>query len=121
MLPVFKRMETYEGEQSEWRGTEGPLRVSESPDDSPLYDAIVKGASELGLPYNPDYNSPDQEGVVKTQTTISNGRRMSVAHCYLSTARKRRNLRIRTNALTQRLLVEGKRCTGVAFKVGDRL
>ena len=120
VLPVFKRMETYEGGANEWRGGDGPLRVSESPDDSPLYDAIVEGAGELGLPFNPDYNSPDQEGVVKTQTTISNGRRMSVSHCYLKTAKQRRNLRIRTNAMTQRILLEGKRCSGVEYKIGDK-
>jgi choline dehydrogenase len=121
VLPVFKRMETYEGGENEWRGGSGPLRVSESPDDLPLYDSLKAGAAELGLPYNPDYNSPDQEGIVKTQRTISNGRRMSVSLCYLEAARKRRNLRIRTNAMTQRVLLEGKRCIGVEFIIGDRL
>lgn len=121
VLPVFKRMETYEGGGDEWRGEDGPLRVSESPDDLPLYDALIKAGADVGIPYNRDYNGANQEGIVKTQTTISNGRRMSVAHCYLSPARKRRNLRVRTGALTRRMLLEGKRCIGVEFEIGGKI
>ena len=47
-------------------------------------------AKAAGFKLNPDYNSEDQEGVVKTQTSIYKGRRMSVAHCYLEPAMKRR-------------------------------
>ncbi len=115
VMPYFRKMERYEGGEDEWRGGNGPLVVSESPDDLPLYDALFKAGEELGFKRNPDYNSPDQEGFCKTQTTISRGRRMSAAHCYLQPARKRRNLRVRTNALTQRLVLEGKRCVGVVF------
>ena len=120
VLPLFKRMETYEGQTSDWRGTEGPLRVSESPDESPLYDALIRAGAELGVPHNPDYNSPDQEGMVKTQTTISNGRRMSVSHCYLKPAHPRRNLRVRTGALTECVTLDGKRATGVRFRIGEQ-
>ncbi|MFT5448614.1 MAG: choline dehydrogenase [Gammaproteobacteria bacterium] len=120
VLPLFKRMETYEGRFAEDRGDCGPLRVSDSDDESPLYDALINAGEECGLPKDRDYNGPEQESIAKTQTTISNGRRMSVAQCYLAPVRSRRNLRVRTNALTQRLLFEGKRCIGVEFKIGER-
>ena len=73
VLPVFRRMEHYESGADEWRSQGGPLRVSEVPDRSPLYDALIEACVELGLPRNPDYNGASQEGICRTQTTISRG------------------------------------------------
>jgi choline dehydrogenase len=42
---------------------------------------------------------------------------MSTARCYLDPIRKRQNLRIETLALTEALVLEGKRCTGVRYSV----
>ena len=53
-----------------------------------------------------------------SQATIANGRRMSTAHCYLHPIRRRPNLRIETGALSERILLEGKRCIGVRYSVG---
>ena len=115
VLPVFRRMEHYESGADEWRAQGGPLRVSEVPDRSPLYDALFRAGVELGLPQNPDYNAANQEGICKTQATISRGRRMSAAHCYLRPARGRENLEVRCGALASRLVLDGKRCIGVRY------
>ena len=53
-----------------------------------------------------------------TQTTISDGRRMSTARAYLEPARNRVNLKVQTGAMTEKLLFEGKRCVGVRYSVG---
>ena len=119
--PVFQRMEHYENANGDARrGSGGPLRVSEVPDRSPLYDAWFAAAKAAGHPRNPDYNGPDQNGIVKTQTTISRGRRMSTAACYLRPALRRPNLRVVTEAPTRRVLLEGTRCVGVAYQAGGR-
>ena len=55
-----------------------------------------------------------------TQTTIRDGRRMSTAVCYLDPARRRPNLKIQANALTECLLIEGKRCVGVRYTVNGQ-
>ena len=55
-----------------------------------------------------------------TQTTIRNGRRMSTAFCYLDPARGRPNLTIQANALTECLLMEGKRCVGVRYTINGQ-
>ncbi|MGK0168530.1 MAG: choline dehydrogenase, partial [Gammaproteobacteria bacterium] len=89
VLPAFRRMEHYESGADELRAQGGPLRVSESNDQNPLYDALFAAGEEVGLARNPDYNGADQEGMCTTQMTISNGRRMSTAHCYLHPARHR--------------------------------
>ena len=52
-----------------------------------------------------------------SQATIAAGRRMSTARCYLDPIRKRRNLHIETEALTEGLLLDGRRCTGVRYSV----
>jgi choline dehydrogenase len=121
VLPLFRRMEHYEGEGGPTRATGGPIRVSEVPDQNPLYDAVFDAAVAAGYRRNPDYNSEDQEGIVKTQTTISNGRRMSTAHCYLRPALTRPNLRIVTEALTHRVILEGTRCVGVAYEAAGQV
>jgi choline dehydrogenase len=120
VLPVFQRMETYENGPGGIRGASGPLHVSEVPDQNPLYDALFSAAQAAGFKRNPDYNSEDQEGVVKTQTTIRRGRRMSTAHCYLRPAMSRPNLRVVTEAHTLRVLLEGTRCVGVEYEVGGQ-
>jgi choline dehydrogenase len=116
VAPLFTRIESYEKGGANGRGTGGPLRVSEVPDQNPLYDALFKAAVAAGYKLNPDYNSEDQEGVVKTQASISRGRRMSVAHCYLDPAKRRPNLDIVTEAPTRRVLLEGKRCVGIVYE-----
>jgi choline dehydrogenase len=121
VAPLFTRIESYEnGGGTNGRGTGGPLRVTEGPDQNPLYDALFKAAVAAGYKLNRDYNSEDQEGVVKTQASISRGRRMSVAHCYLGPARRRGNLHIVTEAPTRRVLLEGKRCVGIVYAQGGR-
>lgn len=115
VLPLFQRIERYESPGNESRGRGGPLGISEAVDQSPLYDALFAAGEQVGLPRNPDYNGTEQEGFCKTQTTISAGRRMSTALCYLKPARRRSNLTVMTNALTEQLLLEGKRCVGVRF------
>ncbi|MFZ5779445.1 MAG: GMC family oxidoreductase [Pseudomonadota bacterium] len=123
VAPIFTRIENYvDGDGSNGRGTSGPLKVSTVPDRNPLYDALFAAAKSAGYKLNPDYNSEDQEGVVKTQTSIYKGRRMSVAHCYIEPAMKRsRNLQVVTDAHTLRVLLDGKRCVGVEYEKGGQI
>ncbi|HEX9523668.1 MAG TPA: GMC family oxidoreductase N-terminal domain-containing protein [Reyranella sp.] len=118
VAPVFTRIENFvDGDGSNGRGTSGPLKVSTVPDQNPLYDALFAASKTAGFKLNPDYNSEDQEGVVKTQTSIYKGRRMSVAHCYIEPAMKRSpNLHVVTNAMTLRVLLDGKRSVGVEYE-----
>ncbi len=121
VAPVFRRMENFEGGDDGVRGVGGPLHVSEVPDQNPLYDALFKAGEAAGYKRNRDYNGLDQEGVVKTQTTIRRGVRMSTAQAYLRPARGRSNLHIVTEAMTHRVLLEGTRCVGVAYERGGQM
>ena len=116
VLPIFRDMESFQGDaDDEFRGRNGPLKVTESNETGPIYDALIKAAAEVGIPFTRDYNGASQDGIGMTQATIRNGRRMSTARCYLDPARGRPNLTIQANALTECLLIEGKRCVGVRY------
>jgi len=122
VLPFFKRMERYEsGGDDAFRGREGPLRVTNPEPRDPLYAALIKAAGQVGIAHNPDYNGATQDGIAMSQATIASGRRMSTARCYLDPIRKRSNLHIETDALTQAVVLDGKRCTGVRYSVGGAM
>ena len=74
VLPFFKGMESYAGGDSETRGRDGPLEISDSEESGPLYDSFFAAAETVGLKPNRDYNSGDQEGITMTQASIGRGR-----------------------------------------------
>ncbi len=118
VLPFFKGMESYGGGEDEFRGRDGPLKVSDLDERGPLYEAMIAAAGEVGIAHNADYNGAVQDGISMTQATIAKGRRMSTARCYLDPARGRSNLRIETGALTEALVFEGTRSVGVRYSLG---
>ena len=120
VLPIYKRMESYDGGSDEFRGRDGLLKVTDSPKLSPLFDRMIQSAGKIGIKYNPDYNGASQEGIGMTQATINKGRRMSTAYCYLDPARGRANLTIETGAMGNALILEGKTCVGVRYSVKGR-
>ena len=121
VLPFFKKLENYQGELSEIRGGDGPLKVSEVTDRNPIYDGLFKAAEENKIPVNKDYNGDDQEGISYTQTTIYKGERMSAKIAYLSPIKSRKNLTIITDSLVTRLLFEGKQCVGAEVKNKNKI
>jgi len=117
VLPFFKRMESYDGGDDDYRGREGPIRVTDPPPNLPIFAALIEAARQAGIPHNPDYNGATQDGIAMSQASIASGRRMSTARCYLDPVRSRSNLHIETGALAETLLLENKRCTGVRYSV----
>lgn len=115
VLPYFKRLETNERGPSRYHGGSGPLCVSELTALHPLTQALVRAAIEAGMPYNPDFNGADQEGVGLNQVTQKDGQRHSAAAAYLQPARHRENLTVMTGAHVQRIEVEDGRATGVTY------
>ncbi len=118
VLPVFKRLERFEGGSDDFRGRNGILPVTHTPRHKvPLLEKIIEAAEKMGLPYNPDQNGATQEGIGMSQVTIARGRRQSTAYCYLDPARSRANLTIQQGAMARSLVMEGKRCVGVRYTV----
>lgn len=121
VLPYFRRSEGRIGEGDDtFRGREGPLKVTNIDWSHPLTEAFIEGVQTIGIPKAYDYNGAKQEGVTYSQRTIANGRRMSAARAFLRPAMKRGNIRVITNAHATRILLEGKRATGIEYKKGGR-
>ncbi len=115
VLPLFKRAENNERGADEFHGNDGPLSVSNMRIQRPITDAWVAAAQSAGYKFNPDYNGADQEGVGFFQLTARNGRRCSTAVAYLNPVKKRENLQIITHAQVEKIVIEGKRATGVIY------
>ena len=119
VLPYFRRTEGRIGDaDNTFRGREGNLKVTDLGVTHPLCEAFLKGAAEIGIPRNRDYNGERQEGISYVQRTAYKGRRMSTARAFLNPARSRPNLTIRTGAHATRIILDGKRAVGVAYAKG---
>ena len=117
IAPLFQRMEDWDGPESPHRGTQGPLGVHDtSAEVHPINRAFLAGAEQAGIPFNPDYNGARMEGAGLYQITAKGGIRMSTARAYLRPAMKRANLEVITKALATRVLFDGNRATGVAYR-----
>jgi choline dehydrogenase-like flavoprotein len=118
VLPYFRKAESNERGTDDLHGGDGPLSVSDARDRHPLALAFVEAAVQCGYPRNDDFNGRTQEGAGLYQTTTRGGMRCSAAKAYLKPAARRANLRVVTDALTTRILFEGRRATGIEYSVG---
>ena len=116
VLPYFKRSERRIGPGDDAvRGRDGEMPITDLDLIHPVCEAFIKGAAQMGIPRNPDYNSGDQAGTGYFQRTIHKGYRYSAAKAFLRPARKRPNVDIRTNAQAAEILFEGTRANGVRY------
>ncbi|MEX3007776.1 GMC family oxidoreductase [Hoeflea sp. TYP-13] len=119
--PYFLRSEGNNRLAGDYHGTDGPLGVSDIKSPQPLTLAFAQSCQQLGMPHNPDFNGPVQEGAGVYQTTIRNARRSSAAVAYLWPVASRKNLTIETGCTTTRILFSGNRATGVEYRRGGQL
>ena len=122
VLPYFRRAEHKAEGGAGLHGTGGPLWVEEvaARDRMLPADMFVQAAMEAGLPYNADFNGPQQEGVGFYQLNTRKGRRQSTSKTYLALCRARPNLTLVTGAHVQRVLIEEGRAVGVEYKTRQR-
>lgn len=113
VLAYFKRAEDNQRFVDDYHSYGGPLGVSMPIAPLPICDAYFRAAQEMGIPYNGDVNGARQDGVGFYQLTQRNARRSSAASAYLTPARNRPNLTIRSGVLTTRIVIEKGRAVGV--------
>jgi choline dehydrogenase len=119
VLPYFRRSETNENGADEFRGGDGPLRVSNVRTMHPLADLFIAAGRQLGIPYNPDFAGRALEGIGPIQATQNRGWRHSAADAYLNPARRRRNLSICTRATAARIGLRDRRANTVEYVLPD--
>lgn len=116
VLPLFKRSENNNcfGENA-YRGSGGPLQVNYLRSPSLINEVFLQACEQTGLPRTPDYNGEQQLGCGPTQAMQTQGERCSAAKAYITPHLGRSNLTVITHAQTDRVLLEGKRATGVQY------
>lgn len=115
VLPHFRKVETYEGPPSQFRGSTGPLGVSDLRNDNALCAAWLQAARETGLPDNPDFNADNTYGIGRYQLTLKGRWRDSAATAYLHPALVRPNLTLTSRAIVLGIEFDGNRAVGVAY------
>ena len=116
VLPYFKKMESWQNGADNFRGGDGPLKVSEvSKQLHPLCDNFLSAAQEIGMKLNPDMNGEKQEGVGNYQITTHKGQRMSSSRAYLWPIKYRSNLTVLKKALVTKVLIRDKKAYGVKY------
>jgi choline dehydrogenase len=115
VLPAFKRLEDHFLGASEHHGVGGGWRIEAPRLSWTILDAIGEAAQEMGIKKIPDFNTGDNEGVSYFHVNQKRGRRWSSARGFLKPVLSRPNLRLETNVLVDRLIIENGRATGVRF------
>ena len=121
VLPYFKRAENNERGPDAFHAIGGPLNVKDLASPNRFGPIFIEAGQQAGYAHNPDFNGAAQEGVGMYQVTHRNGERFSAAKAYLTPNLNRSNLQVITGAHTTRILMTGKRATGVEYSQGGAL
>lgn len=115
VLPFFRKLESFDGAPSQYRGAHGPLHVATLRNDHPACSAWLEAARQLGLPANGDFNGATTYGVGSYQLSIGKRWRESAAVAFLRPAMARANLTVTTGAHATRVTFEGMRAVGIEW------
>ncbi|MEM7260286.1 MAG: GMC oxidoreductase, partial [Pseudomonadota bacterium] len=116
-MPYFRKAESRGGEDSQYRGATGPLRISDPDQTHDLCDRFIKSVSSItGAPAHNDYNAESQYGVGYYQRFIHHGRRENVADRYLKSVVDSNRVTVKTSCLVDKLLFKHGKCIGVSVE-----
>ena len=116
VLPFFKRHEDHFLGESEHHAVGGEWRIEFPRVKWALLEAVRAAAAEAGIPKIDDFNCGDNEGSGYFHVNQKRGRRWSAARGFLKPVLHRQNLRVETGVLVERVLFDGRRATGVAYR-----
>ena len=122
VLPYFRKSETdLTFGADDFHGGDGPIPVRryKKEDMLPVPQRFWETCVAAGYAEAPDQNHPDAEGVSPRPLNNVDGVRMSTNLTYLSMARHRLNLTIRSGVLAHRILFDGDRAVGVEAESGE--
>ena len=121
VLPYFKKSESIEGLDTEYRNTDGPLKLSRTENGNILSKIYLEAAAEAGYEINNDMNGYKQEGFGLMDTTIFDGKRQSTSVTYLHPIKQRQNLTLITNIQVSKIIIENSSAIGVEIKNKNKL
>ncbi len=120
LMPYFLKSEDNFRGKSDMHGAGGEWRVEQQRLSWEILDAFRDAAAEVGIPKTDDFNLGTNEGSGYFEVNQKKGVRWSTAKAFLRPAQDRPNLKIVTHAHTSKLVMNGKRITGVEFEMDGR-
>jgi choline dehydrogenase len=120
VLPYFRRSEDNFRGESDLHGAGGEWKVARQRLRWDILEAFRDAAEEIGIPRRDDFNDGDNEGSGFFEVNQRNGIRWTAAKAFLRPAKSRPNLRVVTGALAAELATDGRRVTGVRYRLGER-
>jgi choline dehydrogenase len=122
VLPYFIKAEDHDLGASAVHGRGGPQHVTDiSAKAHPLCQRFIAASQSLGMPFTPDFNGEESEGVGIYQINTRDGWRASTANEYLRPALKRHAVTLRAKAHATRILLEGRTAQGVEYRRNGQL
>jgi len=118
VLKIYRRIEDWDGPANpRLRGTGGLVKVGlPAQPINPVAPALIEAARQFGMPTPADLNAETMEGIGGAglpNLIVRNGRRISMAAAYIHPFLDRPNLTVLLGARVNRLLLSGKRVTGI--------
>jgi len=121
VLPYFLKSEDYHGGASALHGAGGEWKVAKQRLTWDILRAVQEGAQEFGIMPRADFNDGSNEGSGFFEVNQRQGLRWNASKAFLRPAIRRPNLRVITHALTEGLVLEGKKVVGVRYRQGGTL
>ena len=121
ILGICRRIEDWQGAPDPHRrGSGGIVHVQQVTKPSAMASAFLEAAETVGIPTFSDHNGAMMEsagGAALSNYRSRDGRRLSVFRSYLYPVMDRPNLTVLTGALVTRVLIAGRRATGVEVSI----
>lgn len=124
VLPAFNRLERdLDFGDKPYHGDAGPITIRRYEWDelTRVHQAWLETSDQLGFPRCEDANDPDGWGSGPHPMNKIGRLRISTAVGYLSAARARPNLRIRSNTTTRKVVFEGPRAAGIEVETDGQV
>nr|CAD2127654.1 unnamed protein product [Meloidogyne enterolobii] len=117
-LPYFKKAQHHElstGIEDPFRGSQGPLYVTQGRCENPLHQAFLEVGKQHSIGSTEDMNGFKQEGIGPMDMTIKDGKRWSASSAYLNPILDRPNLYTTQGITCTQILFDKHRAIGIEF------
>ena len=119
VAPVFRDVENHFLGPSDDHGKRGEWRVEPMRVRWPILEAVREAAADMGIPKTRNFNTGDNEGAGFFHVNQKRGTRWSAARGFLKPALKRRNLKVETGVVVDKIEIRGNRAVGVQYLKGN--